>query len=71
MIIGILTVTALGFFLFSSMTGSVITGAAIKPEIKDESFRIDSFGSQMNENESNDTFEEYRKEGINNGKNNS
>ncbi|MCK4997226.1 hypothetical protein KAS08_02885 [Candidatus Pacearchaeota archaeon] len=47
----ILIVAALGFLFFSNMTGNVITGAALNPEIKTEYFRIDDFGMEINEEE--------------------
>ena len=55
----ILAVAVLGFLIFSNMTGNVITGAVLNPDIKTEYFRIDDFGMEINT------------EGVNNGKNNS
>ena len=45
----ILAIATLGFFFFSSITGNVITGAALNPEIKTEYFRINNFGMEVNE----------------------
>ena len=56
----ILAVAVLGFFIFSDVTGNVITGAVLNPEIKTESFRIDDFGMEINT--------EVKNNGKNNGR---
>jgi hypothetical protein len=47
----VVVVVTLGLLLFSNMTGNVITGAAVNPEIKVKSFRISDFGMEVNKGE--------------------
>jgi hypothetical protein len=52
----ILILAAIGVLFFSNMTGNVITGAAIDPEINIKYFKIDDFGSEVNVSPSRDDF---------------
>ena len=48
-IIGILILMVSGFLFFSDITGNTIVGSSIKSEINSKPFRIDDFGSEINE----------------------